>query len=311
MFDSFVIVGTQVLTLFILIGIGFACGKLKLLQQAGVKSINDIVIYIVNPCLIISAFQRDFEAGLLHNFLLALMGAALAHVICLIIASLVFRRQDEGRRKVLRFASIFSNCGFMGIPLLSALLGPDGVFYGAAYLVVFNLLIWSYGQYIMAKGSEGFETKKIVLNPGVIAVVIGLVFFFTSTRLPQIIMIPVDYMASLNTPVPMLIIGYTLSRFKPSDLLGGFDEIKVYLIRLIAGPVILLGILYAMGLRGMVLTAVIVSASAPTAALTTMFAIKFGCDEELSARIVSTSTLLSIVTMTLIVGFTAHIGAMP
>ncbi len=122
MFDSFVIVGTQVLTLFILIGIGFVCGKLKLLQQAGVKSVNDIVIYIVNPCLIISAFQRDFEAGLLHNFLLALMGAALAHVICLIIASLVFRRQDEGRRKVLRFASIFSNCGFMGIPLLSALL---------------------------------------------------------------------------------------------------------------------------------------------------------------------------------------------
>lgn len=310
MLESFIVVGTQVLTLFILIGIGFACGKLKLLQQAGVKNINDIVIYIVNPCLIVSAFQRDFEKSLLHNFLLALTGAVLSHLICLIIALLVFRKQEEGKRKVLRFASIFSNCGFMGVPLLSALLGPDGVFYGAAYLVVFNLLIWSYGQYIMAKGSEGFETKKIILNPGVIAVVIGLIFFFTSTRLPQIIMIPVDYMASLNTPVPMLIIGYTMSKFKPTDLLGGIDEVKVYLIRLIAGPVILLGVLYAMGLRGIVLIAVIVSASAPTAALTTMFAIKFGCDEELSARIVSTSTLISIVTMTLIVGSASYIGAL-
>ena len=310
MFDSFIIVGTQVLTLFILIGIGFGCGRLKLLRQDGVKCINDIVIYIVNPCLIVSAFQRDFEAALLRDFLRALMGAAIAHLICLVIASLIFRKQEEGRRRVLRFASIFSNCGFMGIPLLSALLGPDGVFYGAAYLVVFNLLIWSYGQYIMAKGSEGFETKKIILNPGVIAVIIGLLFFFTSTRLPQIIMIPVDYMASLNTPVPMLIIGYTMSKFKFKDLLGGFDEVKVYLIRLVVSPLILLGILYAMGIRGTVLTAVIVSASAPTAALTTMFAIKFGCDEELSARIVSTSTLLSIVTMTLIVGFTSYIGAM-
>ncbi|MBR5360344.1 MAG: AEC family transporter, partial [Lachnospiraceae bacterium] len=207
MLDSFIVVGTQVLTLFILIGIGFACGKLKFLNKDGVKCINDIVIYIVNPCLIVSAFQRKFEVALLHNFLLALFGALLAHLICLFIALAVFRKQEDGKRKVLRFATIFSNCGFMGIPLLSALLGADGVFYGAAYLVVFNLTIWSYGQYIMAKGSEGFETKKIILNPGVIAVLIGLIFFFTSTDLPDIVMIPVDYMASLNTPVPMLIIG--------------------------------------------------------------------------------------------------------
>ncbi len=308
MLDSFVVVGTQVLTLFILISIGFACGRLKLLNQTAVRSINDIVIYIVNPCLIISAFQRKFEVTLLHNFLFAVLGAFIGHMLCLAIALMVFRKQEEGRRKVLRFAAIFSNCGFMGIPLLSALLGADGVFYGAGYLVVFNLMIWSYGQYIMAKGSEGFETRKIILNPGVIAVVIGLIFFFTSTTLPDIIMIPVNYMASLNTPVPMLIIGYTLLRFSPRDLMGGVDELKVYLIRLVAGPLILLGILYGIGLRGIVLTAVIVSASAPTAALTTMFAIKFGCDEELSARIVSTSTLISIVTMTLIVGLARFVA---
>ncbi len=308
MLDSFIVVGTQVLTLFILIGIGFACGKLKLLTRSAVKSVNDIVIYIVNPCLIVSAFQRKFEPTLLHNFLLALLGALIGHVICLALALLVFRKQEDGRRKVLRFASIFSNCGFMGIPLLSALLGADGVFYGAAYLVVFNLTIWSYGQYIMAKGSDGFETKKVILNPGVIAVCIGLVFFFTSTSLPDIIMIPVDYMASLNTPVPMLIIGYTMSNFRLKDLMGGIDELKVYVIRLIIGPLLLLGILYFAGLRGIALTAVIVAASAPTAALTTMFAIKFGCDEELSARIVSTSTLISIVTMTLIVGLASYIA---
>ena len=308
MLDSFIVVGTQVLTLFILIGIGFACGRLKFLNKDGVKCINDIVIYIVNPCLIVSAFQRKFEAALLHNFLYAILGALIAHMLCLLIALAVFRKQEEGKRKVLRFASIFSNCGFMGIPLLSALLGPDGVFYGAAYLVVFNLMIWSYGQYIMARGSDGFETKKVILNPGVIAVCIGLIFFFTSTSLPEIIMIPVDYMASLNTPVPMLIIGYTMSKFSSKDLMGGIDEVKVYLIRLIVGPLLLLGILYAMGIRGIVLTAVIVSASAPTAALTTMFAIKFGCDEELSARIVSTSTLISIVTMTLIVGLASYLA---
>ncbi len=308
MFESFAVVGTQVLILFILIALGYALGKSKLLNKDGVKCINDLVIYVVNPCLIISAFQRPFEMSLLRGFLMALLSAVIAHAICLIIAIPVFRNKPEGRKKVLTFASVFSNCGFMGIPLLSALLGPDGVFYGAAYLVVFNLLIWSYGQYIMAKGTEGFSTKKIILNPGVIAVVIGLILFFTSTALPSVVMSPIDYLAGLNTPVPMLIIGYTISKIELKDLAGGLDEIKVYLIRLIIGPVILLGILYAMGIRGTILVAGIVSASAPTAALTTMFSIKFGCDEQLSARIVSVSTLLSIITMTLIVGFARYLG---
>ena len=146
------------------------------------------------------------------------------------------------------------------------------------------------------------------MNPGVIAVIIGLFFFFTSTALPEIILSPVNYLAGLNTPVPMLIIGYTMSKFRIRDLLGGFDEIKSYLVRLAAGPLIVLAILYAIGMRGNVLIAVITLASAPTAALTTMFAIKYGCDEQLSARLVSTSTLLSVVTMTLIVGFTRFIA---
>lgn len=308
MLESFVIVGTQVLILFILIGIGFGLGKRKVLNDAGMRCINDIVIYVVNPCLIVSAFQRKFETQLLHGFLMALLGAVIAHGLCLILALMIFRKQADAKRRVLRFATIFSNCGFMGIPLLQALLGADGVFYGAAYLVVFNLMIWSYGQYIMAKGSDGFEPKKIFLNPGVIAVIVGVVFFFTSTVLPELILAPVNYMAGLNTPVPMLIIGYTMSKFSLRDLLGGLDEAKVYLIRLVASPLLLLGILYGIGLRGTVLTAAIVSASAPTAALTTMFAIKFHCEEELSARLVSTSTLFSLISMTLIVGFTRFVA---
>ncbi len=308
MIESFTIVGTQVLVLFILIAIGFGLGKARIIDQNSVKSINDLMIYVVNPCVIVGAFQRKFEAVLLRGFLQAVVGALIGHVLCLVLALIIFKNREDGKRRVLKFAAIFSNCGFMGIPLLNALLGPDGVFYGAAYLAVFNILIWSYGQYTMAKGAKGFSTKKIILNPSIISLCIGLIFFFTSTLLPDIIKIPVDYLAALNTPVPMLIIGYTLTKFEPKDLLGGTDELIVYLIRLIVGPLALLGILYAMGLRGVILTAVIVCASAPVAALTTMFAIKYDCDEELSARIVSTSTLLSIITMTLIVGLTNYIA---
>ena len=308
MAESFIIVGTQVLVLFILIGLGFGIGKTGMLNQTGVKCINDLMIYVVNPCVIISAFQREFETGLLRGFIQAVIGAVIGHLICMVLAFAIFAKKPENRKKVLVFASIFSNCGFMGIPLLNALLGADGVFYGAAYLAVFNILIWSFGQYTMAKGSDGFSVKQLVLNPSIISVFIGLIFFFTSTSLPAIVMIPIDYLAALNTPVPMLIIGYTITKFEPKDLFGGVDELLVYFIRLVIGPVLLLGIMYAMGVRGVVLTAVTVCESAPVAALTTMLAIKFNGDEELSARVVATSTLISIVTMTLIVGIANYIA---
>ncbi|MCR5502878.1 MAG: AEC family transporter [Lachnospiraceae bacterium] len=319
MLQSFQIVGTQVLVLFVLIVIGFFCGKKKLLSGQAIRGINDLVLYLVNPCVIVHAFQREFNISLLRGFLFALLAAVIAHGLCLILSFLIFRMKkagedagnasgDENRIRVLRFATVFSNCGFMALPLLDALAGADGVFYGAAYLTVFNLLIWSYGQYSMAKGTDGFSAKKVLLNPSIISVFIGLILFFTSTTLPDLIALPIGHMAALNTPVPMIIIGYTIANLDLKHLFGPADEFLVYLFRLIVSPLLLLGILYLIGLRGTLLVSCIVSASAPVAGLTTMFSIKYGRDTSLSSRLVATSTLLSILTMTLIVGIAQYLS---
>lgn len=308
MLESFFIVGAQVLILFILIMVGYFCGKINMFSREGIKSINEFVLYIVNPCVIINAFQRPFNSLLLKNFLFAVLIAVIGHIFSILTASLIFYQTIEARKKVFNFAVIFSNCGFMALPLLDALLGSDGVFYGAAYLAVYNLLAWSYGQYIMARGSEGFSAQKIIINPGVIAVIIGLLMFFFSLTPPALIKAPIEYLASLNTPLPMVIIGYTISRLDLKKLFHGKEELLVHLLRLIVSPLVLLAIAYFSGMRGSLLIACTVSASAPTGAMTTMFSIKFGGDEELSARIVATSTLLSIITMTLIVGLARYIA---
>ncbi len=307
MLESFFIVGTQVLILFILILIGFFCGKIRLLNHTGVSCINDLMLYVVNPCVIVNAFQRPFNGEDLKNFLLAALAAVIGHIISVFLGILIFRKQEESRRRVLRFATAFSNCGFMALPLLDALLGSDGVFYGAAYLAVFNMLTWTYGQYIMAKGSEGFSLRKVFLNPSIISVFVGLILFFSSVSLPVLIKSPVAYLAALNTPVPMIIIGFTISGLELKHIFRLGDEMVAVLLRLVASPLLLFGILYLIGFRGSLLTACIVSGSAPVAALTTMFSIKFGCDEHLSARLVASSTLLSIITMTLIVGLANYL----
>lgn len=306
--QSFLIVGLQVSVLFILIGLGFFGAKMKMFTDEGIKSINNIMLYFVTPAVVIHAFQRDFDPLLLKNLILCIIAAVFFHFLCYILGLLLIKDKDEGKRKVYRFTAVFSNCGFMALPLLEALLGSEGVFYGAGYLAVFNIIVWSFGQYSMAKGQGDFDIKKAIINPGVLASIIGIIFFFTSFKLPEIIGSPIAYLAALNTPIPMMIIGYNIAKLSFDNIIHIKSELPSIFIRLVLSPLIMLGILYLVGYRGTVLTSIIVSSSAPSAAISTMFAIKYNRDSKLAAKIVAVSSLFSIITMTLIVAFTQSIA---
>ena len=212
MVENFLTVGTQVLVLFILIGIGVICGKIRFFSPVTAKHLTNIVLYFVTPCVVIDAFHREFDPALLTNLGITALCAVCIHIFSVALAAAVFRDKDASRCCVLRFGTVFSNCGFMSIPLQAALLGSDGVFYGAVFVAIFNLVLWSYGVLVMSGDKKTLSPAKLLLNPGVVGVVAGFLLFVFSVKLPQVISAPVDYMASLNTPLPMLIIGFYLSR---------------------------------------------------------------------------------------------------
>ena len=208
----------QVLILFILILLGVVLTKCKLLNETTVKGMTDIVLLIVTPCVIIKSFIREFDKSVFKNLLISFLIAFLVHLGFIILARLLIHSKKTTSERVLRFSAIFSNCGFMSIPLQQALLGDTGVFYGSSFIAIFNLFIWSYGIISMSGDKKYMTPKKLILNPGLIGISIGLIIFLFSIPMPKIILEPVTYMAGLNTPVPMLIIGYHLTK---SNLLGG------------------------------------------------------------------------------------------
>lgn len=134
--------------------------------------------------------------------------------------------------------------------------------------------------------------------------------FLLSVRLPEVISEPMSHLANLNTPLPMMIIGYNLSRasFKENRLFSSFGAVMCLLCRLVITPVIFAAVMYICGIRGAVLIACTIAASAPAAANTNMFAVKFSQDASLSAQLVSVTTLLSALTMPLIVGIVRAIA---
>lgn len=301
MLDNFLTVAAQVISLFLLIAVGFIFGKAGLIKEGAVKSISNLILYAATPAAILQAFtseQRTADKTL--NLALVAAFAVLAHIIGIAIARMFIKNKSGDTQAVLRFAVIFSNCGYMSFPLQKELLGDIGVFYGAMFVAVFNIFMWSYGAALMSKDKK-HSAKDAILSPSVIATAVSVVLYLLQLKLPNIASSAVTALSNLNTPLPMIIIGYYLST---SSILGALLDKRIYLsslIRLIVIPAVMLAILLALGVKGVPLIACIVAASAPTAAASTMFAIKFERDTLCSVNSVTLTTLLSLITMPLFV----------
>ena len=209
MLQSFLTVGQQILTLYLLLVVGFVRGKVKLLDDRASVALSSLVMYVVSPCMMVVAFQRPLEHTALHNFGVVTGVSAVLHVVFIAAAMLLIRDRDRERQNCLRFAAVFSNCGFMGYPLMAALLGSIGVFYGSAYVIVFTILSWTWGVYVITGDRSQLRLKPLLLNPGVISVVLAMALYLGQVTVPEPLMVPVNYLADLNTPLPMLVVDAT------------------------------------------------------------------------------------------------------
>ncbi len=282
-------------------GFGFVGNKTKLISVEGSKVISEIVMYFVTPCLIINSFNTPFDKEHLSGLIVCFIAFFAVMAVTAILVHIIFRGKPEEKTKVLRFAVVFSNVGYMGIPLQEAVLGPEGVFYGSACVAVFNIVLWTYGLVCSTGSIKTLSVKRLLLNPGIIAVTIGLLVFFFSAKLPLPIDKTLEFMAALNTPLAMMVIGFNLAG---SNILSSFKNISTYVVialRLIVIPLATLFILVLCGIRGVVLISLVIASSAPVAAVTTVFAVKYENDIKTSVNLVATSTLLSIITMSAVV----------
>ncbi len=306
--QNLITVAEQVFILFLLVGLGFICGKAKILGDETVKVLSNLALMFATPAVIIKSFMRSFNVSEATNYLYALLGAFLCHIIAIAVAHGFFRNKAKERLAVLRGSIVFSNAGFMGLPLQAALLGTVGTFYGSAYATMLTLFLWTYGVSVMSFGQEKMNLKKIILNPGIISVLIGVPIFIFSIKMPDIIVDSVTHIANLNTPLPMFVIGYYLSKSSFKKMFTKGSGMIANLTKLIVVPLLCLGILRILGFTGDLLVSTIISISAPVAVGVTMFTAKYEGETELSANMVSISTLLSIITMPIIVALSQTIS---
>lgn len=296
-------VAQQVIIVFILIGVGYILRKKNIIDRTGVKQLTDILLIAVTPCVIIKAYYVEFNISRAYSLMIAVLFTVIIHIAAVIISKLIFpAKPDDKKYRVSRFAAICSNCGFMAIPLLSAALGDEGVFYGCAYLVVFTVFYWTYGVYICTGDKKAFLSfRQAFVNPGVIGVAIGLFLFFTRIPLPDTVVSSISYIASLNTPVAMIILGAFLVNVDIKKALKNKELYLVCFVRLILIPFTGLFIAKIMNISPMLAQTVMIGAACPSATVTALFAEKYELDTGYASEIVSVSTILSVITVPLMV----------
>lgn len=294
------IVFVQVLIIFVLMAVGFVCSKARLINEKGTRQMTDVLLLIVMPCVLIKAYQKEFSKELIFGLLMSALFALVIHIIGIVISTLIFKKEESLRYRINIFSSVYSNCGFMAIPLLNAAVGTDGVFYGSAYLAVFTILNWTHGICLYSGSLKEISVKKIITNPGIIGTTIAIISFVMGIKLPYVLEESVSYLAGLNTPLAMIVTGAYLTRVDFKKALKNVSIYLVSLLRLVVVPIIAVVVAKIINIDALIAKSVLISAACPTAAIAALFATKYELDSTYAAEVVSITTILSVVTIPLV-----------
>lgn len=297
--DAFLSVILEVAVILLLILVGYFTVKKGMFTKESLGSITSFLLYIITPCLIVSSFLSA-ESGKLDGWtlLLAVVLPALSIVISIAVSYLFFRREPLGRRRVLRFSTVFCNVGFMGIPLVEGIVGSEGVLYGSFFIAVFNIFCWTYGYVMMGGGKV--RLKALLLNPGVIGIVIGLPLYLLDVPVPALFVEPVELISALNTPLAMIVVGGYIAQVKLRAFVSDLAVYKMAVLRLVVAPLLYLALVWLLRPDETLLMSTVIQAATPVAANCVLFAVQYGSDAELASKSVAVSTALSVVTIPLL-----------
>lgn len=298
-FTNMMTAAQQVLVLFLIVAVGFAADRLRVFTQSVAKASNDLLFYIITPTVIVQSFMNmEFSAQRAGSLGIAFLCMAGTLTVGILLALPFFNKSGD-KGTVYKYAVSYGNMGYMALPLCQSLLGDEGVFYCSAGVVAFNIFCFTHGVWLMTKSADStkFDYKKLVLNPGVISVLIGLPLFIFGIKMPAPVSAAVGHIANLNTPVAMIFFGTYIANTDLKSMFKVKENYLVAFLKLVVMPLIMFGVFKVAGITGTMLTACVISASVPSANNTAMFAAKYGKDTGIASQVVSFDSALSVLTI--------------
>ena len=285
----------QIFIMAVLFLIGVFCYKAKILTQEANKSLSSFVVNIVNPAMLIHSYQIGFTSERLHMLFYVFILSFISYAVVIPLANLLNRKGQY--RNIDRIASIYSNCGFIGIPIINSLYGAEGVFYLSGYITAFNLLFWTHGVSVMEKKFDKTNLKKIIVSPAILAILVGISLFVLRIDIPDPFGKTIEILSSITTPLSMIIAGVSIAQTNFLKIIKQLSIYKVTFLRLILLPLCVYIVFLFIPLPMIVKNIVIFGCACPASTMGTIVAIKTGENHILMAQYFAATTVLSMITL--------------
>ncbi|MBS7008516.1 AEC family transporter [Anaerostipes sp.] len=295
------IVFGQIVMMFLMMAVGAGAYKAGLVTERGSAELSNITLYFVIPFVVLTSFQIDFDANIFHGIMITFVLGIIAHGLAILLSFCLIRGRDQDRTVLERFSMVYPNCGFMGIPLAQAVLGSKGVIYITAFIAAQNLFIWSHGVASMQGAFKKESIKEVFKAPVMIATFTGLFCYLLQIKFPVLVFRPLKAIADMNTPLAMMISGTAIAQ---TNLMKTLAKPRIYImtaLRLLAVPLAMFLILLFMPVAKDLKILSLLASAASTAAITTMFAVKFKKDVGYAAELFAISTIAAIATLPLMI----------
>ncbi|MDO4508122.1 MAG: AEC family transporter [Candidatus Saccharibacteria bacterium] len=288
----------------VIIALGFLLGKLKLVSEKTNREITNLLLMVFMPASLFTAFPSSYNEFSANIFFSGLAAGALVMVVLILASKLIFNAKfyrEKNLRYESQFALVFNNATFLGYPIVASTFGSEGILAYCGFIIAFNIALFSYGIWLFERKISWRLVREVVLNPNIIAVLLGMILFLLSVQLPEIITDSVSYVGAATTPLSLIRIGFMLSRANLLKILKKWRLILTALIQLILGPALTYGLLTLLNFPAEVIEVCTLIQALPTATSLGLFAVKYGGDEDEASELVAISTLLSVGTMPLMI----------
>lgn len=289
---------TQVLIISILISVGYFLTRKQIFTEKTGKELSYLLVNFVTPMLIINSFQIDYTPEKMNSMLTAFALGFLSYAVVIAFSFLYCGKKSES--KIERLSIIFSNAGFMGIPLVAGIYGEEGVFYASVMVIILNIVFWTYGITAVRGSFSADNIKKIVFSPCLISVVIGIVFFMTNLKMPEPFASVATHLANLNTPLAMIVSGISIAQ---SDIPAMLKKAKLY--KIMAGKLLIAPMLTAVAFMlipapVLIKKIIVLQVACPAAAIVGIAVLQNGEDNRTATEYFSMTTLVSMATIPVI-----------
>lgn len=283
--------------LFIYLAVGYYCRKANIFTDETRSKLTDFAVMITLPCMIFKSFDMDFSMDSLVQGGMVLLIAAVMAVVALILGKFLYNGFEHREKCIMQYGTLVTNSGFAGLPIVSGAFGDEGLFLGSLFIIPTRILMWSAGLSLFTTGGSRWErAKKVLTNPAIIAVFIGLIWMIFQLPLPGFIDTAVGKLGDCTSPLAMALVGAILADVS----IQGVWEPKAFYLVLVSQiilPVICLFALKALQLDGLTIGVSVTLSGMPIGSTTAILAQKYGADAQFASKCVFISTVTSLITV--------------